>query len=326
MAKLGAFTHIPTESWLFQDYGDVRQARENALQYQRLQGYSNSAERNVEEFVRQWAIHKLIEAYGYPADWLGNRIVIELFVAFGSRYGQADIALLHSDGRPFAIIEIKAITASEREFQKARLQLESYLSATHTATIGMLTNGNRTVVIRKQFDPPAFVLIDDFPTYKEAISLQITSPEAATWLNENQVEDSNSGLGAEAIGDVLGLAEGEYLIPTVEEYIEAFQLLEPHITDQQRAMLCTHYRAPERTVTATELARLVGASSFRVANSQYGRLAGNLIDVMNWPYQGHFVNLYILVTFVPPNQSPQRQWLWIMLPEVAEALEYLKWV
>lgn len=326
MGKLGTFTHIPTESWLFQDYGDVKQARENALRYQQLHGSSNGGERNIEEFVRQWAIRRLIEGYGYPAEWLNNRLIIEQFVVFGSRYGQADIALLHPDGYPFAMIEIKPLNTSEHEFRKARLQLESYLSATHTATIGMLTDGNRTLVLRKQFEPPAFVTLDDLPTYEEALSRKLTSLGSATGVNKSDAEEANIDLEVETIGEEPELADGEYLIPTVEEYVEAFQLLEPRITDQQRAMLRVHYRASERTVTATELANLVGASSFRVANSQYGRLAGNLIDVMNWPYQGRYVNLIILVTFTPPSRSSQKQWLWTMLPEVAEALEHLGWV
>jgi hypothetical protein len=326
MAKLGTFMHIPTESWLFQDYGDVRQARENALRHQQLHGASTGGERNIEEFVRQWAIRRLIDGYGYPAEWLNSRLTIELLVTFGSRYGQADIALLHPDGYPFAIVEIKPLNTSEHEFRKARLQLESYLSATHTATIGMLTDGNRMVVICKQFDPPAFIPVDDLPTYEEALSRQLTSPGSATWLSESESEDATNDTGVEATGEESELAEGEYLIPTVEEYVEAFQLLEPQITEQQRAMLRAHYQASRRTVTATELANLVGASSFRVANSQYGRLAGNLIDVMNWPYQGRYVNLIILVSFTSPSRSSQKQWLWTMLPEVVEALERLDWV
>jgi len=154
----------------------------------------------------------------------------------------------------------------------------------------------------------------------------VTVPGSATWLNESEPsepEEPNIDSEVGAIDGEPELAEGEYLIPTVEEYVEALQLLESRITDQQRAMLHAHYHAPERTVTATQLSNLVGASSFRVANAQYGRLAGNLIDVMNWLYQGHYVNLIILITFTPPSRSPQKQWLWTRLPEVAEALAYL---
>lgn len=50
-------------------------------------------------------------------------------------------------------------------------------------------------------------------------------------------------------------------IPTVEEYLEGFRLIDARITGLQRALLCAHYCAPNRT--ATELAHAVGASSFR---------------------------------------------------------------
>ncbi|HEU4328207.1 MAG TPA: hypothetical protein VFS21_34035 [Roseiflexaceae bacterium] len=115
-------------------------------------------------------------------------------------------------------------------------------------------------------------------------------------------------------------------IPTVQAYVEAFQGIDAHITGLQRALLRAHYHAPDHTATATELAHAVGAGSFRTTNAQYGRLAAKLIDVLHWPHKGQVVHLSILARFIPPKYTPDRQWLLIMLPEVAEAVERLKWV
>ncbi|GAB4205220.1 MAG: hypothetical protein OHK0022_31100 [Roseiflexaceae bacterium] len=326
MTRLGTFTQISPNAWRFQDYGDVIQAIENAERYRERNGTLAHAETCIEEFVRQWVLQRLIEGYGYPVEWIeSQRLVIEQFIPFGSRrnYGQADIALLHPTGRPFILIEIKTLGISETAFVDAVGQLESYLSATHSASIGMVTDGLRTVVLCKQFDPPDFVVIEDLPTFEEALREQWTypddTPDVLSDAEVTQVDTDEEG-GDEQEDD------GTIYIPTVEEYIEAFQLIDAHITDLQRALLRAHYQAPDHTATATELAHAVGASSFRTTNAQYGRLAAKLIDVLHWPHKGQVVHLTILAEFVSPKFTQERQWLLIMLPEVAEAIERLKWV
>src|SRR5690606_3864939 len=62
-------------------------------------------------------------------------------------------------------IEVKRRSASEDEFKEAERQLESYLASTHTATIGMVTDGSRVRTLRKKIDPNDFEYIADLPAY-----------------------------------------------------------------------------------------------------------------------------------------------------------------
>ena len=108
-------------------------------------------------------------------------------------------------------------------------------------------------------------------------------------------------------------------VPSTGEYVLAFQNLEG-LTQKHVEMLRAHYRSIERTVTAPELAELVGYGNLSAVNSQYGRLArkvGELVSFQPEPEQ-----LGSIVEFEFRNDA----WHWIMRPEVAEALELLGWI
>lgn len=85
-------------------------------------------------------------------------------------------------------------------------------------------------------------------------------------------------------------------------------------------MLRVHYHAAERTVTAKELADLVGYTSYSVVNAQYGRLARLVGEQLD--YNPEPERLGTLVRF----EKRQDVWHWLMRPEVAEALERIGWV
>ena len=162
--KIGNFFFIPPEDWLFRTHRDVMESRNRAERYKTehtsLQGKElqtieertslyktehtslQGAEYQIEEFVRQWVLRQLIEAYNYPEEWIGERIIIEEPVKMGSTTKEADISLRNKTGRTFLYIEVKRCGLSESEFREAEQQLETYLASTHTATIGMVTDGD----------------------------------------------------------------------------------------------------------------------------------------------------------------------------------------
>jgi len=165
MAAIGSFSLIPPAEWRFPGHGDVIDGKRRAQEWYDARGTYDGAEYAIEEFVRQWALHKLIEAYDYPAEWIGERIVIEESVKMGSTDKQADISIKNANRRTFLYIEVKRKGASEEEFKEAERQLESYLASTHTATIGLVTDGDRVRTLRKKIDPNDFEYIADLPSY-----------------------------------------------------------------------------------------------------------------------------------------------------------------
>src|SRR3989344_1128892 len=166
MSLIGNFEIIPPEKWLFASHGDVVEARRRAALW--FQDHHNSyegAENEIEEFVRQWALNKLLNDYKYPLEWIGERIIIEEPVKMGSTEKEADISIKNNSRRTFLYIEVKKRGITEKEFNEAERQLETYLSSTHTATIGLVTDGDRVKTIRKKIDPNDFEYISDLPSF-----------------------------------------------------------------------------------------------------------------------------------------------------------------
>lgn len=165
MAALGNFYLIEPDKWLFPTHGDVVEGKRRANEYFERHGKYEGAELIIEEFVRQWALLQLLDSYKYPKDWLGERIIIEEPVKMGSSEKEADISIKNANRRTFLYIETKKRGISEEEFKEAERQLETYLASTHTATIGLVTDGDRIKTLRKKIDPNDFEYIADLPGY-----------------------------------------------------------------------------------------------------------------------------------------------------------------
>jgi type I restriction enzyme M protein len=165
MAALGNFYLIEPDKWLFPSHGDVVEGKRRANEYFDRHGTYEGAELSIEEFVRQWALLQLLDAYKYPKDWLGERIIIEEPVKMGSSEKEADISIKNANRRTFLYIETKKRGISDEEFKEAERQLETYLASTHTATIGLVTDGDRIKTLRKKIDPNDFEYIADLPAY-----------------------------------------------------------------------------------------------------------------------------------------------------------------
>jgi type I restriction enzyme M protein len=133
-------------------HGDVLDGKRRAAEWFESKKTFRGAENVIEEFVRQWALKRLITGYNYPIEWMGERIIIEEPVKMGSSEKQADISIKNANRRTFLYIEVKKRGISEEEFKEAERQLETYLASTHTATIGLVTDGDRVRTLRKKID------------------------------------------------------------------------------------------------------------------------------------------------------------------------------
>lgn len=320
MTRLTSFNLIPPSSWLFQGVGLIAGRAIIANEYRKTNKSLKNVEYNIEEFVRQWVIQQLITSYEYPEDWLGELIVVEDIIHIGSGRYRADIAVKNRNGDSIILIETKSASCAANNFYNAEQQLKSYLSATHSAIFGMLTNGYQTIFIKKRNNPNTFEIIKDLPSLTEMIEEglfnqeDIEVPVMATTIEDKGKEDDESNNVQE---------DGELIYPTIEEYINAFRAIEPYMSENQKAMLKYHYHAPNQTLTMTELAKSVGYASYRGGNLQYGRLGQLLCAELDWAYG---VAISILVWFTHPSKTPNRQWHLTLHPEVSVALEKLNWV
>jgi len=163
--KLKPFYRISPKDWLLSTNPDIAAAQRRAL------AEPDKGENNIEEYVRQWVLKELVDSYKYPRGWLGEKVIVEETVPVATADKQSDISIRNDRGRTYIYLETKSSSVSNADYERAERQLETYLSATHTATIGLLTNGITTKVIRKKVNPNDFEYIADIPDYRgQAIS------------------------------------------------------------------------------------------------------------------------------------------------------------
>lgn len=114
-------------------------------------------------------------------------------------------------------------------------------------------------------------------------------------------------------------AEEPSAVPNSQRYVDALRAVH-NLPDNHIQMLRIHYCSPQRTMTAKQLALAMGYSGYQPVNSRYGGLAGSVGERLNFRPTG--VRLGVFVEF----QHVNGEWHWIMRPELAGALEELRWV
>lgn len=124
-------------------------------------------------------------------------------------------------------------------------------------------------------------------------------------------------------GGVTLVAAKNWIVPSVEKYKAALEMLEDELCDSDLKMLKIHYARPAHTLSATDMAEAMGYANYGAANLRYGRLGGRLCEQLNVSLK-YKVNA--LCSFVKPNTQGNEYWLWVMRPEVVQALEELGWV
>lgn len=106
-------------------------------------------------------------------------------------------------------------------------------------------------------------------------------------------------------------------IYTPEQYLKAFRAIKIH--PHHLRMLQTHYFSPDRTITATQMAKAMGFRNYNASNLHYGACARMVGEKLGWLPD---TTLFVLVNF----EKPDREWLWIMRSEVAQTIETLGFV
>lgn len=115
--------------------------------------------------------------------------------------------------------------------------------------------------------------------------------------------------------------------PSVETYISGLAAIESKMSSTQRRLLPAQYYAPQRTVISGQLAKLVGAKgTYQTINSQYGRLGHMFCDHTGLVVDKREIGTHRWWAVWSCGYATPEGFIWIMLPEVAKALEELKWV
>lgn len=120
-------------------------------------------------------------------------------------------------------------------------------------------------------------------------------------------------------------------IPTAEQYKTALTTIP--ISPIQRSMLAEHFRAPNRTITYSQLAKSAGEEydAYQLANSQYGRLGATLGAAIGFTFanlrEDPPVKFYssAIGMGAPDAYRTRNEFELVMHHELADALRELNW-
>lgn len=181
---LKPFYSIPINEWILSENSKVRM-----IQEQIISDNSNQSELNS-EFIRQWVIRELVSTYGYPSDWLNNQIILgENLIPFLDEQDSNSIILSSKRNNSFLIICIISQDQGKIDFAKVEKDFESILTQNYSATIGVITSGVETKVIRKIVQPANFEYISDIPEFQSIFASKRVLARADTKnsQDENQI-------------------------------------------------------------------------------------------------------------------------------------------
>jgi type I restriction enzyme M protein len=149
MSRLSVYYDIPTTEWLFPtDFPDKK-----------------SKKGDGREKIRQWILKELFSTYGYPQEWLADRITF-----YQSQTGDASFgfSFLTKNQLPFltVIVAPPDVTLDDRE-------LKDLLLSQQSAGLGIMTNGSErgTRFLRRRFDSETCDYITDCESYSPFVGL-----------------------------------------------------------------------------------------------------------------------------------------------------------
>lgn len=112
-------------------------------------------------------------------------------------------------------------------------------------------------------------------------------------------------------------------VPSAADYKRAFLATRAALSGKKfLEILQAHYRAPDHSISAGDLAEAVGLQDYNAVNLQYGKYSRALCEALNREPK---IPLAILMTFGGGSQKSD-EIRYTLLPQVVAALEELRWV
>ena len=109
--------------------------------------------------------------------------------------------------------------------------------------------------------------------------------------------------------------------PTIAQFRRALGAIGTPGGNQQK-FLKAHYKARGRAATMTQLAKAAKYQRFTGVNLRYGMLANRIGQELGIPD----ARLSLLVDFIAPQGVTNREWVLVMKPRFAAALERSGWI
>jgi 5-methylcytosine-specific restriction enzyme A len=113
---------------------------------------------------------------------------------------------------------------------------------------------------------------------------------------------------------------------SIEEYKFALNSIAPKLHGKKLEMLRFHYSAPNRAITAGQLASLIGYVNHSAVNMHYCNIGHLLSDALGKRPEQRKDGSYRWWKVLSTDISKDGHWVWVMRPALARALEELELV
>jgi hypothetical protein len=186
--------------------------------------------------------------------------------------------------------------------------------------------------VQQAIENPLLITVDGMPRVamlpvegsdEETVGLS-TNPRFIAMLEDSRKSyKQHGGIPLEEVRRRYGIPAGSAIPPvSCDDYRHALDRLKSDITDAQRKILGAHYHAPNRTLTASELATAANLTSYHATNASYGRLGRLIGEWITFPYESD----YWVESLATWQRDSDGELTLTMRPELAAALEQLGWV
>lgn len=149
--------------------------------------------------------------------------------------------------------------------------------------------------------------------------------DIATFLAENGVVTDHTTL-FRTFKDIPAMTRA-IEIPDSATYASTLQSIK--INDAQKSMLVAHYRAHNRSITYTDLAKAAGKSDHEYANRWYGEVGRRLGEAMSFRFNeyehGSEIRDFYSSAIGQQNHYTTGEFQLVMHHELAKAIETLGW-
>lgn len=172
-------------------------------------------------------------------------------------------------------------------------------------------------------------IIEELGRYKLVARYQNGIHRGVLWRDGMKILDtegeSNAQVAQKLRADLCALLISEKVPTEVAKVVDAMLHIWPNLEENQKQMLQAHFHAPERKMTARQLASAVGYKDFSATNLKYGNVGKQLLqeiprDIPKYPNTDEPIYTFAIADGARESGAPTEEWVWVMRPEIAQAL------
>ena len=200
--------------------------------------------------------------------------------------------------------------------------------------MGQLENISKFQNLSKGMNVTDERIVEEYRGYKLVAALIDGAYKGKTWnpdgtktaFEGNSLQDLITTQKDRVDKSFVDRANARSSSPEALDYVRAFQKILQDLPDSYVLMLKAHYKAPNRTITSTQLAEACKFHNYNAAVLHYGTLGSRLYEQLpiKLPVHKNGAPIYTFMLATGGDHDQDKsEWEWKMRPEVADAIAQL---